>query len=161
MKKYHMIKEELAVTDQQELVGILSENKFVTLALCKDNIPYAVTLSYGYDSAREVLYMHCANKGKKLDFIRGNPRVCATIITDKGYEDGKCNHGYASVVIDGTIRELNMVEAKHALITMTGHLESAPQERQGRLPHMDEVIEKIVVLELSVDEISGRRSRIK
>ena len=86
MEKYHMNnRPNREIKNKVQINKLLHTGKYVTLALCKDNQPYIVTLSYGYDEATDSLYMHCADKGLKLDFIKENPNVCGTIIEDGGY----------------------------------------------------------------------------
>ena len=160
MPKYHMRRKDLLITDDQEINRIISAGKYITLALCKDNEPYIATLSYGYDESEKVIYMHCAQKGVKLDFIRTNPQVCATIIEDKGYLDGMCDHSYQSLVINGTITELKEAnEIKSALITMVNQLESNPKPRIERINGMGEAVTRLTLLKLTITEITGRHSR--
>jgi nitroimidazol reductase NimA-like FMN-containing flavoprotein (pyridoxamine 5'-phosphate oxidase superfamily) len=84
--KYHLInRPDREITDEEEILRILKNGKYATLSLCKNNEPYIVTLSYGYEEQSNSLYFHCAKKGLKLVFIKNNPRVCATIIEDGGY----------------------------------------------------------------------------
>ena len=58
--------------ESRKLREILKNGKFCSIALCNDNKPYIVTLSYGYDAEKHALYFHCATKGLKLDFISKN-----------------------------------------------------------------------------------------
>jgi uncharacterized protein len=37
------------ITDENELREILLKSKYIVIAMCRDNKPYVVTLSYGYD----------------------------------------------------------------------------------------------------------------
>ena len=85
-----MVKKKLEIVDKKGIDGILSSGKFLTLSLCRDNEPYIVTLSYGYDKDKKEVYFHCARRGLKLDFIKDNPEVCGTVVEDLGYLDGKC-----------------------------------------------------------------------
>jgi len=47
-----MRRKEKAIDDKQEIIDILKTARFVTIAMCKDNEPYLVTLSHGFDSER-------------------------------------------------------------------------------------------------------------
>jgi len=44
--KYHMRRMDRAVTEPEKLERILKEARYVTVAMCKDNIPYLVSLSH-------------------------------------------------------------------------------------------------------------------
>jgi len=49
MVNYHMNKKEREIVDRNVLIGILKQGKYATVSMCRDNEPYIVTLSYGYD----------------------------------------------------------------------------------------------------------------
>jgi hypothetical protein len=58
------------ITSAETINAILMKGKFVILSLCRNNEPYIVTLSYGYDLEKNAIYLHTAKKGLKLEFIR-------------------------------------------------------------------------------------------
>lgn len=101
-----MRRSEKEITDEKEIIKILKGGKFTTISTCKNNEPYIVTMSYGYDQIKNALYFHCAQEGLKIDFIKSNTQVCGTVIEDNGYEDG-CGQAYRSVVFRG---EMNVIE---------------------------------------------------
>lgn len=73
MKNYHLQnRPNRELKQKSEIDTILKNGKFAVISMCKDNEPYIVTLSYGYDSEKESLYFHCAQKGLKLDFLSFN-----------------------------------------------------------------------------------------
>ena len=63
---YHIRRKEKEITDHQILRRILKETKYVTIAMVKDNDPYLVSMSHGYDEKNHCLYLHSANEGKKF-----------------------------------------------------------------------------------------------
>jgi len=81
-------RKEKAITDEKTMKKILSEVAYVTIALCKDNQPYLVSLSHGYDSDKNCIYFHCASEGKKIDYLKENNVVWGQAIIDKGYVQG-------------------------------------------------------------------------
>ncbi len=86
MEKYHLHnRTERELKDEAEIKAILNKGKFTVISMCRNNEPYIVSLSYGYDVKNNSLYFHCSRKGLKLEFIRENPKVCATVIEDGGY----------------------------------------------------------------------------
>ena len=84
----HMRRKDKEVTDSSELVKPLKEVAYITLALCKDNVPYIATLSHGYDETNNRIYFHCAKQGKKVDYLRDNPVVWRQALIDGGYQHG-------------------------------------------------------------------------
>lgn len=158
MAKYHMRKSEREITDRTELVRILKSGKYAVISMCRNNEPYIVTLSYGYDESRNSLYFHSAKTGLKIDFIGENPRVCATVIEDGGYMPGECEHRYASVVFWGDMRVVDgPEEKKHALVTMIDQLEEAPEPVKARLLKNDAVYGNVGILRLDISEITGKK----
>jgi nitroimidazol reductase NimA-like FMN-containing flavoprotein (pyridoxamine 5'-phosphate oxidase superfamily) len=114
---YHMRKKEREIKKTGDLVDILRDGKYTTVAMCRNDEPYVVTLSYGFDEAENILYFHCAQKGLKLEFLNDNPEVCATVIQDKGYKKGKCAHAYRSVVFWGKMTVVDDLEEKNMVWT--------------------------------------------
>jgi nitroimidazol reductase NimA-like FMN-containing flavoprotein (pyridoxamine 5'-phosphate oxidase superfamily) len=147
-----------AITDPVELDSILLRGRFATIAMCQDGEPYLVTLSYGYDEARNALYFHLATTGRKLDAIAADPRVCATIVIDGGYVAGECKHRYESVVLTGRMALVeDPDESRHGMRVLIEHLEDEPDdvwERQAL--DREETWRRLGVCRLDLDEITGK-----
>jgi nitroimidazol reductase NimA-like FMN-containing flavoprotein (pyridoxamine 5'-phosphate oxidase superfamily) len=155
--KYHMNRKEKEITERSTLIEILKKGKFSSNALCREGEPYIVTLNYGYDHSRNALYFHCAAKGLKLDFIKANPKACATVIEDLGYRTGECEHAYRSVVLWGRmhiVRELQ--EKKHAIDVLLAHLEDDPRQVKEKSIKSEETYEKVGILRLDTEEMTGK-----
>lgn len=160
MGKYHMRRQEREITDKNELNEILARGKYAVISMCRDNEPYIVTLSYGYDSDRNVLYFHTGLKGLKIDFLKDNPKVCATIIDDIGYIKNECAHEYRSVVLFGEMDFLETLQEKvHGLEVILNHLEENPDIIKERALKNQEMYNHIAVLRLNITDISGKKGR--
>lgn len=158
MAKYHMKKVEREITDKEEIANILKNGKYAVISMCRSNEPYIVTLSYGYDEGRNSLYFHSAKTGLKIDFIKENSKVCATVIVDGGYMTGECEHKYVSAVLWGNMHVVeDLEEKKHALVTMIEHLEEVPEPVKARILKNDGVYEGVGILRLNIDEITGKK----
>ena len=70
MARYHMHKTEREIKNKKELIEILKKGKFTSIAMSRNDEPYIVTLSYGFDEKKNSLYFHAALKGLKLDIIQ-------------------------------------------------------------------------------------------
>jgi nitroimidazol reductase NimA-like FMN-containing flavoprotein (pyridoxamine 5'-phosphate oxidase superfamily) len=157
MAKYHMNKKEKEITDNNEIVRILKNEKYAVIAMCSENEPYIVTLSYGYCEAHNCLYFHSALKGLKIDFINKNPKVCATVIEDKGYQKDNCEHHYSSVVMWGNMSPItDLEEKKHALDVLLTHLEENPEPIKARNIKNDEMYNRFALLKLEITELTGK-----
>lgn len=180
-EEYHMHKQELELTDPAEIESILLKGKFATIALSKDDQPYVVTLNYGYDRSgkahkfskgggpsepnrspeegvgHQALYFHSALEGLKLDYLAANPKACATVIEDLGYQLDKCTHAYRSVVLWGrmsVVEELD--EKKHGMEVMFDHLEENPDPIRERNFPDDSGYDRVAILRFDIERMTGK-----
>ena len=153
-----MRKKEREITNKNELIEILSQGKYTSVSMCRNNEPYIVTLSYGYDGERHSLYFHAAVEGLKLDFIRENPNVCATVIEDQGYVVDQCEQKYRSVVFWGKMFVVEeLAEKKHGLDILLNHLEKNPDPIKKRNVKNDDKYDKVAILRLDIVEMTGKQ----
>lgn len=158
MSKYHPKRADREITDIQEIESILSNGKYAVIAMANDNEPYIVSISYGYDKENQRLYFHCAMEGEKLEFIRKNENVCATIIEDGGYVKDNCEHLFSSLIIRGKMTIVtDLDEKKHGLDVLLHHLEDDPDPIKARNIKNDSSYDKVVILRLKMDSIVGKR----
>jgi len=158
MPTYHMNRKEKEITDRGALIGILKQGKFASIGMCRGDEPYLVTMNYGYDQERNALYFHCALKGLKLDFVRSNPRVCGTVIEDRGYKIGECDQAYRSVVFWGSMYVVeDLQEKKRAIDVLLDHLEDDPDRVREKSLKSDDVYQKVGILRLDIDEMTGKQ----
>ncbi|MDA3880129.1 MAG: pyridoxamine 5'-phosphate oxidase family protein [Prolixibacteraceae bacterium] len=161
MKNYHIHnRPNRELTDKSDITRILIEGKFAVISMCRENEPYIVTLSYGYDFENETLYFHCAKKGLKLDFLDSNKNVCATVIKDKGYVIDECGHEYESVVFWGKMQIVNdLQDKKHGMSILLHHLEDKDSVIKDKLLKSDEYYSKMAILKLKIGQIHGKAGR--
>lgn len=118
-----MTKRELQVTDLNEIKAILDTAKVLHLALAVDNEPYIVPMNYGYilEGEKLTFYLHGAQRGKKLDMLRANPRVFVELDCNLKSFDGEkpCQYGlsYSSLMARGEARIVEDVQEKMAALT--------------------------------------------
>lgn len=113
-----MTRRERQVTDIQEIIKILDKSKILHLGLVDDDEPYVVPMNYGYtmEDGKLTIYLHGANRGRKLDLIRKNPKVFfemdCDIVPFEG--DVACKYGitYASVMGRGIAEIVEDTEEK-------------------------------------------------
>lgn len=159
MESYHPKRRDREITDQAEIEALLLKGKFATIAMASGDAPYLVTLSYGYDAAARSLYFHCATAGEKLEFLKRNGRVCATVIDDRGYLPGQCEHAYASLVLRGILTVVDDLEGKkHGLSTLLERLEADPAPILARNIKDDRSYDKVVILRLAIESVAGKKN---
>lgn len=157
MAAYHMYKQECEITDHNSLLDILLQGKFTTLALCREHEPYLITLNYGYDRERHALYFHSALQGLKLDFLQGNPKVCGTIVEDRGYLLHQCAHAYRSLVFRGEMRVVEELdEKKHGMQILLAHLEEEPKPILQRNLNTDAAYQNVAILRVDIHDMTGK-----
>lgn len=160
MTRYHMRREEREITDRRTLVDILKNARYAVIAMCRDNEPYIVTLSCGYDEGHSAFYFHVAPLGLKIEFINYNATVCGTVIEDRGYIQGECAHAYRSVVFGGQMRIVeDMEEKKHAMEVLLAQLEDDPAKVKATSLQDDEAYQRVGILRLDIEEMSGKQGR--
>jgi nitroimidazol reductase NimA-like FMN-containing flavoprotein (pyridoxamine 5'-phosphate oxidase superfamily) len=158
MAKYHMNRKDKEITERETLIDALKHGNYATIAMCRENEAYLVTMNYGYDTEKQTLYFHCAQRGLKLDFIKANPRVCATVIEDRGYKMGECDHAFRSVVFWGTMHEVeNLREKKRAIDVLLDHLEEQPDQIRDKSLKSDDVYQEVGILRLDIREMTGKQ----
>ena len=161
MQNYHLNNHpNREITSESEIQEILKNGKYTTISMCRDNEPYIVTLSYGYDEGSSTLYFHCAKKGLKLDFIHVNPIVCATVIEDGGYVIDQCEHHFRSAVFWGDMSVVTeLEEKKYGVAVLVKHLESNPNAIQRLLLKSDDSYSRMDILKLKITQIHAKAGK--
>jgi len=156
---YHMRRSDRAITDADEIMSILHTGRFATFALVDEGDPYVVTLSYGLDSSGSTMYFHVAHEGRKLDIISRDPRACASVVIDHGYNHGECEHPFESVVMEGVFRVVagdnEKLTAMHALVD---HLEADPEGYwASRKWQLSDRLAGFTALAFDIEAVSAKR----
>ena len=157
---FHVRRKDKEITDSAVLKKILKSSTYVTLALSMNNQPYLVSLSHGYDEARNCLFFHCAKEGKKLEYLRSNNVVWGQALIDRGYAqgEGECSHKYASVHFSGKVAILESLEEKLAAVKcMIYKLDSNPEKLIAGLN--SERLKSTVIGRIDIDYMTGKKSK--
>ena len=155
--RYHVRRKDKEITDEAAMRKILKTTQYVTIAMSNDNRPYLVSISHGYDEENNCVYFHCANEGKKMDYLRANASVWGQVVIDGGYVHGECSHLYASVMFSGRVTLLeDRDERWHAISLMTRQLdEDAEPLIANRRP---ESLDNTVIGRIDIDHMTGKKS---
>ena len=154
-----MRRKDRAIVDREGLRAIVEKADACRLAFAVGGTPYIVTLSFGYawDGDFPLLYFHCAREGRKLEMMRANPRVCFELDVDHEIKAGTApcdwTTKFASVVGYGELREISDAEKRRAGLDLI--LRHYGWSGEGSLDPSS--LGATAVLELRVDEISGKR----
>jgi nitroimidazol reductase NimA-like FMN-containing flavoprotein (pyridoxamine 5'-phosphate oxidase superfamily) len=155
MSSFHVRRKDREITDSAELKKVLKRAKYVTLALCMDNEPYLVSLSHGYDEARNCLYFHCAPEGKKLVYLKANNSVWGQALLDYGVTD-ECDYAYTSVHFKGKVSLIeDLSEKRHAIEVMVRQLSENPEAKLAKIKL--EKLAKTTIGRIDVSCMTGKK----
>ncbi len=156
---YHLRRNEKAITDPADLLAVIHGQKTMTLALCRDNEPYLVTVNHAYDEAEQCFYFHCAREGKKIEYLRANPIVWGQVLEDRGYQVGRCDQAFRSVQFRGRAEFVEDLEEKRrALELLIDQLEPDPAPLRPRLLK-EERVRGVGIVRIHVLEMTGKQDR--
>jgi nitroimidazol reductase NimA-like FMN-containing flavoprotein (pyridoxamine 5'-phosphate oxidase superfamily) len=152
-----MRQNEKETKDFRIIEKIIRKSDVCRLAIANDNIPYVVTMNFGYrDLPDKTLYFHCANSGRKLDMIRKNNYVCFEMDTDHQIFKGPrgCDWGmkFSSVVGYGNI---SIVSEKGARETGLNCIMSHYGGEED-YEYDEDIVERTTILKLDITEITGK-----
>ncbi len=152
-------RKEKAIKTHKEMVAILKEAKYISLAMCMNQEPYLVTLSHGYDETQNCIFFHCAQEGKKIDILKQNSVVWGQALIDHGYVQGKCDHLYSTIQFRGKTTFLTDVEEKrHALLVMIHQLEETPED-VIKEQLSESSLMRVNIGRIDIDYLSGKKSK--
>jgi len=152
---FHVRRKDREITDCEVLRQVLKSTKYVTIALCKDNEPYLVSLSHGYDEAKNCLYFHCAPEGKKLVYLKLNSKVWGQALLDFGVTE-ECDYVYTSVHFSGKIHLItDLTEKKHGLEVLVRQVSLNPEAKLAKIK--PERLETITMGRIDIEYMSGKK----
>jgi uncharacterized protein len=151
-----MNRKEREITDRALIDDIIRRGQVCRLAMCRASEPYVVPLSYGY--AGNGLYFHPAREGRKLEFLRANPRVCFEIDIDHELKraDQACGWGmkYRSVIGYGNaVFVAAPAEKRKALDVLMRHYAGEGQT----FSYPDASVDSVTVVRVDIECVTGKQ----
>ena len=154
---FHLRRKDREIADPALMRKILKTANCVTIALCKDNEPYLVSLSHGYDEESNCIYFHCASAGKKIVYMKANPKVWGQAVVDY-HVKGECEYTYTCVHFSGKVTLIEDAEEKlHALACMIRQLSANPEEKIAKLKL--EKLGKTGIGRIDIDFMTGKKTQ--
>ena len=152
---FHVRRKDREITDSAALRAVLKSTKYVTIALCMNEEPYLVSLSHGFDEARNCLYFHCASEGKKLVFAEANSKVWGQAIKDYGVTE-ECDYAYTSVHFSGKLSIISELEEKqHGMEIMVRQLTPKPEEKLAKIKA--EKLAATTMCRIDIESVTGKQ----
>jgi len=145
------------IRSRGEMETILREESLGYLALSVEGEPYIVPLNYAYIDGTIVL--HCGFEGKKIDYLRANPRVCFAVGRQTGEvqehaAETSCHVDNDSVICYGTARTVDNLGERAR--TLNAFNRTFRAEADGISPAR---VKNCNVVEIKIAEMTGRRER--
>ena len=145
------------IKTRTEIEEIIQKSDVCRIALANDNIPYIVTMNFGYiNQPKQSLYFHCAREGKKLGMIGKNDYVCFEMDIDhiliKGQKSCDWGMSFRSIIGYGIISVVSENEEKiRGMNCIMDHYDG-----KGEYRYNEKVFENTTILRLDIQEISGK-----
>ncbi len=142
---------------REEMEEILRGETVGYLGLSLEASPYVVPLNYAYTEGK--ILFHCSQTGKKLDYLRANPRVCFAVGRQstspvRHPQGAVCHVDNDSVICYGVARIVEDVpERREILNTFNRCLQPDAEE----ITLQD--VAKCFAVEIQISEMTGRRER--
>lgn len=158
MQRYHIRRSDKELNDPRDIERVLGSVRIMAVACCLENEPYLFTVDFAWDSQARELWFHCAAEGRKMDILQKNPRVCVTVVEDRGYIDGECDHAYRSLIMEGKAQIVtDFSEKRRGLELLVRKHESQPEAVLARLVRDDETVRKVGMVRILVETITGKQ----
>ncbi len=128
------------------------------LGTCVEGEPYIVPLSFVYDDGR--ILFHGALKGKKMEQIAENPRVCFEVdesVLVPGGNSCEYSFNYRSVVINGVARIIHDPERKLKALTSLGE-KYAPGKGNELTSERLATFKNLAIVEIEIEEMTGKKN---
>ncbi len=147
------------ITDQALISQVIQKSQVCRLGLARDNTPYVLPVSFGYDGA--AVYFHTAKEGRKIEFLTANNRACfefehdVRIVTN---DSNPCRwtFSFQSVIGYGVVRELIDPAEKISGLNQIMHHYS------GRdWTFTAESLDTIRVWRIAIESLTGKQSKDK
>lgn len=142
---------------QEEAIEILEKGEYGVLStISTDNTAYGVPMSFALKDG--AIYFHSALTGHKIDNITANNSACFNVVDSIKLMPEKFSTQYRSVTVHGKIRIVEDREEK--LKGIRAILQKlSPQHLEAGEKYIDSAFEKMHVLRLDVERITGKATR--
>lgn len=151
-----MRRKDKQITDKGIIEDILKTNTVCRVGFYDGDYPYIIPMNYGYKD--NIIYLHSALEGKKIELIQKNNKVCfevtdsiEVIISENACN---CSTKYRSVICYGTISLVQNYEQKVEGLSVL--INQHKGESNQELPKA--AVENVLVLKIHIETITGKIS---
>ena len=144
---------------REEMKTLLDRMTVGHLAMSTQDGPYVVPLNYLF--AEDCIYLHSGPKGKKIEVLRNDPRVC--FLVDEAGPQVTWNRGcgisqiYESVMCFGRAEFVEGLEERRRILEMMVRRFLPPD---SPFPLLDKNVANTVVIRIRVEWMTGKANPI-
>ena len=150
-----MRRKDKEIADLSEIESIIKEANMCRLGMADADNPYVVPMSFGYRD--HALYFHGALKGKKIDYLKKNPKVCFEIdlLAEPMISDEACGWSmrFKSVIGFGTALFIHDLEEKRAALKII-----MAQYSNETFAFPENKVNATAVIKVEIERMSGKQS---
>jgi len=148
------VAEVMKITDIDEIEGIIKKALICRLGLVDNDEPYIIPVCFGYE--RGALYFHGSLKGRKVELIKKNNKVCFEMDIDAELEKSEdpCKWAMKGKSVVGVGRASILEddgEKSHALRLIMEHY----SEGDFSLPKP--ALDSVSVVRVDISNITGKK----
>jgi nitroimidazol reductase NimA-like FMN-containing flavoprotein (pyridoxamine 5'-phosphate oxidase superfamily) len=122
-----------------------------------DGTPYCVPISIIRDN--DVIYIHCAKDGQKIDNMKRQPEVCISCTGDVIFMKTEFSLEYESAIIKGRAEEVFQDEEKiHALRLICERY--TPEYMHAFDSEISRSLNHVAIWKVLIREITGKRKKL-
>ena len=151
-----MRRSEKEITDYKEIAAIMEKAAVCRIALVDGDYPYIIPVNFVVRD--NCLYFHSSREGRKTDVLRKNNHVCFEIDIDFATIQGDTpcfwDTRYLSVIGFGRAMFLNTTDEK---IKALNYL-MEKYAGTGSFSYKTEVLEKVEVVSVLIETVTGKKS---
>ena len=122
----------------------------------EDNLPYVLPFNFGIKD--DIIYLHSAPEGRKIDILNTKPDVCIAFSTGHElyhqHEQVACSYGmkFKSVLVSGKVSFIEDYDAKIEALNIIMH-HYTPREFAYNAP----AVNNVKVFKVQIEKISGKK----
>lgn len=143
--------------DDGEIAAFLDKALVGRLGTSFQGQPYITPLAFVFRDGK--FYFHSGPKGRKMEYIKANPRVCFEVdeLNTIHFGSSACSHSfrYSSVIALGTARLIDDADLKRRALNWLV-IKYSGEEWISKLSETD--LAGVEVVEVEVDELTGKRN---
>jgi nitroimidazol reductase NimA-like FMN-containing flavoprotein (pyridoxamine 5'-phosphate oxidase superfamily) len=151
-----MRRAEKEITNRREIDSILSKAIVCRISITDHETPYIVPMNFGYKD--DILYLHSAPEGKKIQLLKRNPLVCFEVECDLEIINTgipcKWSMNYTSVIGYGKASFITDDEQKRkALHIIIGHYSPG-----SSYIFPEKNLNEVTVIKIEINDMNAKKS---